>query len=269
MAFRFNLVIIILIVFLIPLIAFADTIVFHSGKPMEVEQAWEKGDKVYFYLNGLKASIYKKEVLRIEKNYLDQNNSSFNSKKCPVKIPNIAKEDARQTEVNKPHKQDSISKSPQKILNQNKQDGFRDLDWGAPLGTLRGLVELKTDTGLEEVKEYVRENDLLKLGEVDLKSIVYAFWRDQFYTVTIWTEGKANYVLLRNEAIKRFGAVKHSDPSLEKCLWSDASTDRMLKFNKDTQVGMLWMRSKKIDRRYKLTKLDVPSAYLKWIKSGD
>ena len=252
--------------------AFADIIVFHSGKPMEVEQTWEKDDKVFFYLNGFKASISKKEVLRIEKKIIDRSDSSANSKKTkksPAKVANIIKKDTRRAEVIKSPKQVLKPKSPKKTLNQNKLDGFRDLNWGVKLATLKDLVELKTDTGLEEVKEYIRENDILKLGEVDLKSIVYSFWRDQLYTVTIWTEGKANYSSLRNEAFKRFGKGQRSDQSLERYLWSDASTDRMLKFIKDTQVGMLWMRSKEIDRRHKLTKLNVPSTYLKWMRSRD
>jgi hypothetical protein len=269
---RYNFIIIISLVVLIPLIAFADIIVFHSGKPMEVDQAWEKNDKIFFYLNGFKASISKKEVLRIERKIIDRNNSSAKSKKTKkpsAKVANITTKDTRRAEVNKSPKQILKPKSPKKTLNQNKQDGFRDLNWGVKLATLKDLMELKTDTGLEEVKEYIRENDILKLGEVDLKSIVYSFWRDQFYTVTIWTEGKANYISLRNEAFKRFGTGQRGDQSLERYLWSDASTDRMLKFIKDTQVGMLWMRSKEIDRRYKLTKLNVPSTYLKWMKSRD
>ena len=76
MTFRYNFIIIISLLVLIPLIAFADIIVFHSGKPMEVEQTWEKDDKVFFYLNGFKASISKKEVLRIEKELLNQNKSA-------------------------------------------------------------------------------------------------------------------------------------------------------------------------------------------------
>ena len=306
MTFKYNLIIIFLLLVLIPLMAFADIIVFHSGKPMEVEQTWEEGDKVFFYLNGFKASISKKEVLRIERKIIGRGNSAGSSKKTknpsakvtditerdtrraeinesprhilppepPEKILNssktdITKKDTRRAQVNKSPKQILHPKPPKKTLNQHKQDGFRDLNWGTNLAPLKDFVELRSDTGLEEVKEYIREDDILKLGDADLKSIVYSFWRDQFYTVTVWTEGKNNYISLRNEAFKQFGAGQRSDPSLERYLWSDASTDRMLKFKKDTQVGMLWMRSKKIDRRYKLTKLNIPSTYLKWIKSRD
>jgi hypothetical protein len=250
--------------------AFADIIVFHSGKPMEVERTWEEGDKVFFYLNGFKASISKKKVLRIERKIIGRDNSAGSSKKTKkpsAKVTDITKRDTRRAEVNKSPKQTLHPKPPKKTLNQHKQDGFRDLNWGSNLAMLNDFVELRSDTGLEEVKEYIREGDILKLGDADLKSIVYSFWRDQFYTVTVWTEGKTNYISLRNEAFKQFGAGQRSDPSLERYLWSDASTDRMLKFMKDTQVGMLWMRSKKIDRRYKLTKLNIPSTYLKWIKS--
>ena len=130
-------------------------------------------------------------------------------------------------------------------------------------------MELNTNTGLEEVKEYKRKNDELTMGDANLKSIVYAFWRDQFYTVTIRTEGNADYIALRREAFKRFGKGQPSKQSHERYLWSDVSTDRMLKYVQEEQEGMLWMRSKKIDRQYKLTKLNVPSSYLKWIKSKD
>ena len=244
---------------------------------MEVERTWEKDDRIFFYLNGFKASISKKDVLRIERKIIDQSDSSANfsqkTKKSSAKVTNVTEKipqkDAKRAEGRKSIKQVSKPKLSEKTLNHNKQNGFRDLNWGVNLVTLKDFVELKSDTGLEEVKEYVRENDTLKLGDAELKSIVYSFWRDQFYTVTVWTEGKTNYISLRNELFKQFGTGQRNDPSLERYLWSDASTDRMLKFMKDTQTGMLWMRSKKIDRRYKLTKLNVPSTYLKWMKSRE
>jgi hypothetical protein len=237
---------------------------------MEVEQTWEKNNKVFFYLNGFKASISKKEVLRIERKIKARSDSSDNSKntqKPPTKVTNITKKNVKRAEVNKSPKKNLNRKSHKKILNHNKKNGFRDLKWGVNLVDLDGFVEIKTDTGLEEVKEYIREHEILKLGDAYLNSIVYSFWRDQFYTVTVWTAGKTNYISLRNEAFKRFGKGQQSDQTLERYLWSDASTDRMLKFIKDTQVGMLWMRSKEIDRCYKLTKFNVPSTYLKRLRS--
>jgi hypothetical protein len=43
----------------------------------------------------------------------------------------------------------------------------------------------------------------------------------------------------------------------------------MLEYVKENKYGMLWMRSRNVDRRLKLSKYDAAISYIKWAKSRD
>ncbi len=259
-----------LYVFLISPTVFADRVILKTGEIIETEQAWQKNDKVYFYIDELKLSVSAKEVLRIETRSVESSATSHVSD--PPK-PTSPEPIQRSTKGNasdkKYHASETTTPSiPQEgIQDSRKSYGFRNLPWGTKLVTLTDFVELETDSGIKDVKEYKRKNENLTLGQADLQSIVYAFWRDRFFTVTIRAEREENFHALRDFSINQFGKNYHDDKTGKKYLWSNALTDVMLKFNEKDQTGVLWMRSKEIDRLYKLTKLNVPSSYRKWTKS--
>ena len=255
---------------LVPPTAFADTIILRTGEIIETKQAWKKDQKVYFYIDELKLSVSVKEVLRIEKKSVKSNTTSHVSDPPKPPPPEAIERSTKNNYSDKKnHSSETILPStPQKeIQDSRKSYGFRDLPWGTELVALTDFVKLETDSGIRDVKEYKRKNDKLTLGRANLQSIVYAFWRDQFFTVTIWAEGEENYHALRDYSINQFGNNYHDDKTSQKYLWSNTLTDVMLKYDENEQIGVLWMRSKKIDRLHKLTKLNVPSSYRKWTKS--
>ena len=250
--------------------AFADRVILKTGEIIETKQAWQNDEKVYFYFDELKLSVSAKEVLRIETKSVKASATSHVSD--PPKPPppkSIPRSTKKNDSDKKYHSSETpIPSIPQKgIQDSSKSYGFRDLRWGTELVSLTDFVKLETDSGIKDVKEYKRKNDKLTLGQADLQSIVYAFWRDQFFTVTIWAEGEKNYLALRDYSINEFGKNYHDDKTGTKYLWSNTLSDVMLKFDENDQIGVLWMRSRKIDRLYKLTKLNVPSSYRKWTKS--
>ncbi|UCD81054.1 MAG: hypothetical protein JSW26_06400, partial [Desulfobacterales bacterium] len=238
-----------------------------------VERAWQDSDQICFILQGLKVSIPQSKVSRIESdtNHPEKSAASENkfntgtieSDPQPAVefLPNQIKITAETVSTAQPQ-----SPPPGKAL-VLRQDGFSDLKWGARLAAVRGLEKRQTDSGLEDVIEYVRPADVLKLGDAELTTVVYAFWRDQLYTVSIWIQGPANYKALRDAVFKQFGKGMQIESAGEKYLWSDSLTDAMLKYETDDQYGMLWLRSKDLDRKLKLTELSSPTSYLKWMKS--
>ena len=148
-------------------------------------------------------------------------------------------------------------------------DGFRDLPWGSGLSDIAGMTEIETDTGLAGVVEYIRPNDVLRVGEAELTNIIYSFWHDQLYTVTIWTQNYSNYEALRSATFERFGEGSRRNESIERYIWSDKLTDRMLEYVKEGEHGMLWMRSRDLDRELKLSKYDASISYIKWLRSRE
>ena len=260
---------------LIPLAAGADVLHLKNGKALRVEKAWQDSDQIYFVLQGLKACIPQSKVASIESGAGGRTDSGAAASQTqadssPPK-PGLA-EELVPTQKAQPANSDSAAQlqpvPPGKAL-VLCPDGFNGLKWGIRRPDLKGLEQRQTDSGLDEVVEYVRPADTLKLGQADLRIVIYAFWRDQLYTVTLWTQGAENYQALRDAAFSRFGKGAPIGEDGEKFLWSQDPIDAMLKYDKESQYGMLWMRSSEINRKIKLAKLNGPTSYLKWMKSRD
>ena len=250
---------------LLPALSFADTIILKRGRPIRVEKAWEQDGHIYFYLHGLKMRVSKKAVHRIVSTDHASPPTPANPNKrktsgIRAKKPAGTKKQAIKVEplpIEKP-----AAVKPKKPSNNIHWSGFRDLHWGIGRSTFGKLKEIKSSSRLAEVKEYVRAEENLIMGKANLNSIVYAFWRQKLYTITLWVEGSTNYLALRNEIFNRFGVGHKGDQNQERYLWSDRYSDRMLKYIAEDHTGLFWMRSKELDSQYRLSQIKIPSSYL-------
>jgi hypothetical protein len=257
----------------IPLKATADTVFLKNGKQLTVEKAWQEDDQVWLIFSDMKASIPQSKVSHIERDSSnpvisgasENQNNTENNGSVPQPADKIFPNQVKQTVQSAAEPQQPIQ-STNKLLVLRK-DGFGDMTWGSKLANVRGLEIQQSDSGLEDVIEYVRPQDALKLGDANLKAVVYAFWRDQLYTVTIWTEGQKNFIALRDAVFDKLGKATRVDDSGERYLGTNDSTDFMLKYTDDGQYGLLWMRCKKLDRKLKLSKLKQHTSYLKRMRS--
>lgn len=250
-------------------VADADTIVLKTGKKLLVEKAWQDRDQVWFFFHGMKASILRKEVRYIQNDPSARNHAPADNKNI-IGLQNDSVDPLKEFIGDPaPHPSleyaDSATATAQTLpLTKN---GFGVLHWGARASMIDGLEQMDTQSDLEGVSEYQRTADRLQSNEVTLESVVYAFWHDRLYTITLWTRGFSNYTALRELVSATFGPAHYSDKSLPRYLWSLPSTDIMLKYIQDGQHGMLWMRCAKIDRRHRLSQISAQSSYLKWMHS--
>ncbi len=253
--------------------AFSEVLHLKNGRQLHVEKAWQDSDEVWFVFQGIKASLPRNKVADITSDAgnppkpgapEDQRRADINgdtSAPSEQVLPNLPKPTS---------KTDSAGQKPTGASKKTlvlRPDGFDDLNWGVKVDSVKGLEEISDDPDLAEVTEYVRPQDPLKIGDAALASVVYAFWRDLLYTVTLWTQGPANFKTLRDRVFEQFGESIQAGRSSQKYLWSDETTDMMLTYSDESQQGMLWMRCKKLDRKFKLSKLSGPASYLKSMKS--
>jgi hypothetical protein len=264
----------VLFLILIPLTAWTDILHLKNGNELKVERAWQDSDQVWFILQGLKASIPQSKVVCIESGSGVPEKSGAPENQNPAGLKQSHPQPAKDLlpDQIKPQPAASVSAAqPQQPPTDKalvlRPDGFNDLKWGVRLSGLKGLEKRPIDSGLDEVIEYVRPADVLKLGDAALTAVIYSFWKDQLYTVTIWTQGPANYTALRDAVFNQFGQGSRIEGAGEKYLWSQGLTEAMLKYENEDQYGLLWMRSTDLDRKLKLTKLSSPISYLKWMKS--
>jgi len=266
---KFSLTAAALILILIPPAGWADILYLKNGKQLKVERAWPDTDQIWFILQGLKASIPRSRILRIERSDERPEKSGAAANQAEADITQI---DPRPAENRLPNqlKQTSVSQTHSPLQPKAlvlRQDGFDDLTWGIRRSAVQGLEKRSTDSGLDDVVEYTRPADVLKLGDAALISVVYAFWRDHLYTATLWVQGPANYHAMRTAVLNCFGKGAQIAGAGEKYLWSQDLTDALLKYDNDSRCGMLWLRSRQMDRKIKLVELSSSASYLKWMKT--
>ena len=249
----------------------ADTVILKTGETIETRKAWEQGDKIFFDLHGLILSVDKKNVQQIKRSKLDRNDSSSNPNKKKAVLSKRHNETRRKKvwhngNIQKPSSP-CLSNASDGALKPGNLNGFRDLRWGQKESSVEGLQKIDTQPDLDGIREYIRPDDVLKIADAELKSIVYSFWYEKLYSVTIWTEGRHNYFALREEVFRRFGKGRKSNKHEERYIWSEEKTDRMLEYLESGEFGLLWLRSKVLDRQFKLSELSGPITYLKSTKS--
>lgn len=251
----------------------AGVVVLKTGKIIEVEKVWQENGQIWIVYHGMRASIPPGKVERIE------NDSNNDPGKLDLKNekPAKLKEITRSTPQASPRLQTNYASqtaSPPQPTKIKKDQGrifpnesFSDLRWGTKISAIKGLEKVQDPEGQEGVAEYLLKKENVKFGKATLSSIHYTFWRDQLYTVTIRTEGGSNYTALRDEVYRLFGEGHRVDQSFEKYLWTDTPSDMMLQYSKDDQQGLLWLRSREIDRQLKLSEISGHASYLESMKS--
>ena len=270
---KFLILIIIFIMALFSLSALADVVILKNGKALKVEKVWQENGQTWIVIDGMRARIPHNKVKRIESNS-DRGTSNVDLKK--EKTANLKKISPK-TPKDAPRVQAKYATPPavspepahiQKDQNQIFTDkSFGDLKWGTRMSAINGLEKNMATKEADGIVEYRRTGENLTLGEIPLKSIQYAFWRDGLYMMTLWTQGRSNFTALRDEVFRQFGQGRRAEQFFEKYLWTKTPNDIMLEYSKDGQQGMLWLRSSDMDRQYKLSKLNGHASYLKWMKS--
>ena len=240
--------------------ALADIIFLKNGRKLEVEKTWREGGQLCFNFHGIKAGIPQSKVLRVKPNPDVRNINLDHGYQDKDDSINSDLESDRPIQLSPPNP------PPEPCLALRK-DGFCDLQWGRKLASVDGLEKKQIISDLDGVVEYIRPTDPTNIENANLKSVIYAFWREQLYTVTIWTEGHANYTALREAVFKAFGPGIRNDAIRERYLWSDELSDIMLDYTKDGQYGMLWLRSKELDHQCRSSRLKSHASLLKWMKS--
>jgi hypothetical protein len=266
---------VIISIFFIVTAAFADTVVLKNGRELKVERTWQEGDQLCFIFHGMKAGIPHNKIMRIESDSDDRNKTIIRKDGNKADLKRRDRESAEDSNRSQPEDtlQMAISASgaaiPTEPCSALRKDGFCDLQWGRKVSSVDGLKKKQTVSDLDDVIEYIRPKDLLKIGDAALESVIYAFWRDQLYTVTVWTAGYSNFTALRDAVFKEFGPGIRNDSTRERYLWSDAISDIMLDYIQDGRYGMLWLRSKEMDHQCRSSQLKGHASYLKWMRSRD
>jgi hypothetical protein len=248
--------------FISPLMA--DQIVLHSGEIFNSPKIWEAGDKIHFDMNGLTVSVKKEDVRAIIRH--QDASAPLNSMTAPGTPESATRTDPHvhsPTVGENPHDTGrSVAKpQPTPVLFHNasrhpltrsiRGTGMKDLVWRAPPSSLPGLVKIKTEPAYGGVDQYRRPQDDLRIGKARLDGMVYGFWKNQLYSVTLWVDGRPGYQILKKTIRTHYGDGQPSESGQERYVWRDKDSDRMLEFDDQLNTGIFWMRSRSLDREIK------------------
>jgi hypothetical protein len=103
---------------------------------------------------------------------------------------------------------------------QNEPDGFRGLSWGDRIGDMQGMsLHKKGKVGGVPLEVYSRDEDPMRYGEARLTKLLYGFYNDRLYMVSMVTRTPSDYRALKKEAFGRFGEPTAGLDNLDKYKW--------------------------------------------------
>jgi hypothetical protein len=253
-------------------VAHAGEVVLTTGERFSSDKIWEEKGKIRFNMQGLVVSVDKADVASIlrddgaDPSPGDRNPTAHPPSKMQQQ-PDPAAHSATQPPRAAPSSSDrhvlepapsahlSHEKSGEESGNHQKISGigFDGLTWHMHPSDLPGLSKIKTEAIYGGVDQYWQPDGPLSLGDALLDGLVFGFWKNRLYTITMWVDGRPGYERLKRSVFKRYGrGEKGKKSDLDRYVWvQDKTTDRLLEFDAKRNIGIFWMRSRDLDAHIK------------------
>src|SRR5271165_6286977 len=97
---------------------------------------------------------------------------------------------------------DNQPAAPEQTTKLDTTTGFRGQKFGTPFSEFQGLT-LENDEG--DLKLYSKKDENLQLGPVKLERVIYHFFKDKFFAVSLHTQERDNTLRLLRVAQAAFG----------------------------------------------------------------
>lgn len=112
---------------------------------------------------------------------------------------------------------------------RGEPDGYNGLSWGTPLESLGSMEYAGTGKEAPGTAVYRRATDDLVFGEARLKAIEYTFTTGRLTAIKLKVDSLLQYLLMKKEALRRFGPGREADPRAERFIWEgDRTTIRLV-----------------------------------------
>lgn len=127
-------------------------------------------------------------------------------------------------------------------------DGFKEMQWGTTLSEIqrtRRLV-LTKENGPNGSSLYSLQDEDLHFGGAVLTGMHCSFSRNRLQGVILLFQGVEDFATMRAEAFSQFGDTKRYDQDGEEMYnWAGELTSIVLSFNRVSEAGILFLKSKK------------------------
>jgi hypothetical protein len=127
-------------------------------------------------------------------------------------------------------------------------EGFKEMKWGSALSEIqrtRRLVLTKENVP-NGTSLYSLQDEDLHFGGAVLTGIHCSFSQNRLQSVILLFQGVKDFASMRTEAFSQFGETKRYEQDGEELYnWVGELTSIVLSFNRDSQAGILFLKSKK------------------------
>ena len=134
---------------------------------------------------------------------------------------------------------------PEHTTRLDTTTGFRGQKFGTSFSEFQGL-NLDRDEG--DLKLYTKKDENLQLGPVKLETIVYHFFQDKFFAVSLHTQDRDNTLRLLRVAQAAFGQGNerpNAKDELDKS-WLGKAAEAFFTVNPKTEEGSLLIRDNQL-----------------------
>lgn len=235
--------------------AHADEVVLTSGERFTSSKVWEENGKILFDMQGLIVSVSMADVAAIIRGTGNPSLPAVSPELPLQNRPEASPSGRVQTSSQKPAAP-VVSEKPV-IRNQTARNpeirgiGLDGLVWQMKPTEIPGIEKLETDPSYGGIDQYWWPGGNLTLGNALLDGLVFGFWQNRLYSIMIWVNGNPGYTRLQQAVFDRYGPGAKNETGLERYIWRDNTTDRMLEFDAKLNTGIFWMRSKNLDQQIK------------------
>jgi hypothetical protein len=144
-----------------------------------------------------------------------------------------------------PGKPSNQPPAPVQISKLDTTTGFRGQKFGMSFSEFQGLT-LEKDEG--DLKLYTKKDENLQLGPVKLETIVYHFFQDKFFGVSLHTQDRDDTLRLLRVAQAAFGQGnqrENAKDDLDKS-WLGKAGEAFFAVNPKTEEGSLFIRDNQL-----------------------
>ena len=234
--------------------AVADEVFLTTGEHFTSSKVWEENGKILFDMQGLIVHVNKNEVAAIVRG-----SSPAEPPVVPSANPLGGEPPLRSALVPSSPEKSTLPEKSMVAANQESPApkpkvrgiGIDGLAWQMRPDQIAGIAKLGTDPSYGGIDQYWRPSGNLTFGSVLLDGLVLGFWQNRLYTIVIWVNGKPGYHRLQEAVKERYGSGRKNEKGLERHIWLDDTTDRMLEFDEKRNAGIFWMRCRDLDKQVK------------------
>lgn len=131
---------------------------------------------------------------------------------------------------------------------ENEPDGFRGLKWGTHSSELTDMSLIESHG---DIKIYVRKNDKMQMGDAKLKKIIYAFYKDRLFSVSIKYSSYQNFLKLKQFFFQLYGNGNQPNIYMKRYLWFGSEAGITFEYKDMPNKGEIYYFYKPIAKEIK------------------